>query len=189
MSKCDALVDCHGGDIDEDIKGFVVAAEGKDAKVNAEALVLASCFPCDLTHIFPASGGMSLSAQGIYGIPCIMPEAGTPYPVREEAVRFHFEGVMNVLRYMHILGGEPKRRAPRVSRKRLRVLASQIGAWHPSIELDKEVKKGAELGRVTDLFGDTVQIAKAPEGGVVGMMRCFYSVNRGETLAVVSAFD
>ena len=188
-SKCDALVDCHGGDIDEDIKGFVVAAEGKDATINAEALALASCFPCGLTHVFPASGGMSLSAQSLYGIPCIMPEAGTPYPVREEAVRFHFEGVRNVLRHMGILGGEPKRRVQRLSRKRLRILASENGTWHPSIELDEEVKVGDELGRVTDLFGNVLQVARAPEGGVVGMTRCFYSVNRGETLAVVSAFD
>jgi uncharacterized protein len=188
VPKCDALVDCHGGDIDEDIRGFVVAAEGKNSKINAEALVLASCFPCDLTHIFPASGGASLTAQSIYGIPCIMPEAGTPYPVREEEVRFHYEGVTNVLRYMHIIGGEPKLRTPRVSRKRLRLLAVKSGAWHPSVELDDEVKKGAEIGRVTDLFGNVVQVARSPEAGVVGMKRCFYSVAKGETLAVVSAF-
>ena len=188
-SKCDALVDCHGGDIDEDIKGFVVAAEGKDFALNAESLKLATCFPCDLTHIFPASGGMSLSAQSLYGIPCIMSEAGTPYPVREEAVRFHVEGVMSVLRHMGILGGEPKYRAQRVSRRRLRVLASEGGAWHPSVDLNKEVKKGDELGRVTDLFGNVVQIAKTPESGIISMMRCFYSVSKGETLTVISAFD
>jgi predicted deacylase len=117
-----------------------------------------------------------------------MPEAGTPYPVREEAVRFHYEGVSNVLRYMHIIGGEPKLRTPRVSRKRLRLLAVQSGAWHPSVELDDEVKKGAEIGRVTDLFGNVVQVTKAPEAGIIGMMRCFYSVKKGETLVVVSAF-
>jgi predicted deacylase len=188
-SKVNALVDCHGGDIDEDIRGFVVAAEGKNAKVNAEALALATCFSCDLTHIFPASGGASLCAQSIYGIPCIMPEAGTPYPVREEAVRFHYEGVMNVLRHMGILGGEPKRRTPRVSRKRLRLLATHGGAWHPSVELDADVKKGTELGKVTDLFGNVLQVARAPEAGVIGMTRCFYSVNKGETLAIVSAFE
>ncbi len=187
-SKSNALVDCHGGDIDEDIRGFVVAAEGKDAAVNAEALALATCFPSDLTHIFPASGGASLTAQSLYGIPCIMPEAGTPFPVREEAVRFHYEGLMNVLRHMRILGGEPKRRTPRVSRKRLKVLALQSGAWHPSIELDTEVKKGAELGKVTDVFGDVIQVARAPEAGVVAMTRCFYSVQKGETLSVISTF-
>ena len=187
-SKCDALIDCHGGDVDEDIKGFVIAAEGKNAAVNVEALMLATCFPCVLTHIFPASGGTSLSAQSIYGIPCVMPEAGTPYPVREEAVCFHYEGVMNVLRYMHILGGEPKRHVQRVSRRRLRLLAAESGAWHPSIKVGEDVKKGAELGRVTDLFGNVLQVVRAPEGGVVGMMRCFYSVNKGETLAVVSSF-
>lgn len=188
-SKCHGIVDCHGGDIDEDIKGFVVAAEGKNKTVNAEALALATCFSSDLTHIFPASGGTSLTAQSIYGIPCIMPEAGTPYPVREEAIRFHYEGVMNVLRYMHILGGEPKLRTPRVSRKRLRLLATVNGAWHPSVELGVEVKNGVELGRVTDIFGNVVQVARAPEAGVVSMMRCFYSVTKGETLAVISAFN
>jgi uncharacterized protein len=188
-SKCDALVDCHGGDIDEDIRGFVVAAEGKDAEVNAESLALATCFPCDLTHIFPASGGASLTAQSVYGIPCIMPEAGTPYPVREEAIRFHVEGVTNALRYMHILGGEAKRRTPRVSRKRLKVLAAQAGSWRLSVELDAPVKKGAELGRVRDVFGNVLQVARAPEAGIIGMTRCFYSVAKGETLAVVSAFD
>jgi len=188
-SKCHGIVDCHGGDIDEDIKGFVVAAEGRNSTVNAEALALATCFPSDLTHIFPASGGTGLTAQSIYGIPCIMPEAGTPYPVREEAIRFHYEGVMNVLRYMHILGGEPKLRTPRVSRKRLRLLATVNGAWHPSVELGVEVKNGVELGRVTDIFGNVVQVARAPEAGVVSMMRCFYSVTKGETLAVISAFN
>lgn len=187
-SKSDALVDCHGGDIDEDIRGFVVAAEGKNPTVNAEALALATCFPSDLTHVFPASGGSSLSAQSLYGIPCIMPEAGTPFPVREEAIRFHIEGVMNVLRHMRILGGEPKRRTPRVSRRRLKILALQGGAWHPSVELDAEVKKGAVLGRVTDVFGEVIQTARAPEAGVVAMTRCFYSVQKGETLSVVSAF-
>ncbi len=189
VSRCDALVDCHGGDVDEDIKGFVVAADGKDVAVNAESLAFASCFPCGLAHVFPASGGMSLSAQNLYGIPCIMPEAGTPYPVREEAISFHFDGVMNILRYMGILDGEPKRWVQRVSKRRLRVLASECGAWHPSVELDDEVKTGDELGKVTDLFGNVVQVVKAPERGVIGMTRCFYSVNHGETLVIVSAFD
>jgi predicted deacylase len=188
-SRCDALVDCHGGDVDEDIKGFVVAAEGKDVAVNAESLALASCFPCGLVHVFPASDGMSLSAQNFYGIPCIMPEAGTPFPVKEEAISFHFDGVMNTLRYMGILDGESKRWVQRVSKRRLRVLASESGAWHPSVELDDEVKTGDKLGKVTDLFGNVVQVAKAPERGVVGMTRCFYSVNLGETLAIISAFD
>jgi predicted deacylase len=124
------------------------------------------------------------------------PVRGQPARARDEGDLFTiplcdagFEGVMNVLRHMGILGGEPKLRVQRVSRRRLRVIALRSGAWHPSIKLDEEVKTGVELGRVTDLFGNVVQVAKAPEGGIVGMMRCFYSVNCGETLAVVSAFD
>jgi predicted deacylase len=188
-SRCDALIDCHGGDIDEDIRGFVVAAEGDNAALNDEALTLASCFDCSLVHLFPAGGGSSLGAQTTFGVATIMPEAGTPYPVREEAVKFHYDGIMNVLRRMGIQPGEPAYHSQRVSRKRLRVLATADGSWHPSISLDAEVSKGQEIGVVKDLFGKTIQVAAAPEGGVVGMTRCFYSVKKGETLAVVSAFD
>ncbi|HIH89001.1 TPA: hypothetical protein HA344_07315 [Candidatus Bathyarchaeota archaeon] len=188
-SRCDALVDCHGGDIDEDIRGFVVAAEGQDAAVNAEALVLASCFPCGLTHVFPAGGGASLSAQSIYGIPTIMPEAGTPCPVRKDAIDFHYEGIMNVLHHMGIVPGKPKYWNHSVSRRRLRVLSTGDGTWHPSVPLDDEVKAGDGIGIVKDLFGKTIQVAVAPEEGIVSMARCFYSVKKGETLVVVSAFD
>jgi uncharacterized protein len=188
-SRCDALVDCHGGDVDEDIRGFVVAAEGSDASLNSEALVLAQCFPCGLTHIFPAGGGASLSAQNIYGVPTIMPEAGTPCPVGEEAVNFHYEGVMNVLRHMSIIPGKPKYSTQRISRKRLRVLSTVDGTWHSSLRIDDEVNSGDEIGVVKDLFGKPIQVAKAPEAGIVSMARCFYSVKKRETLVVVSSFE
>ncbi len=189
VSRSNALVDCHGGDIDEDIKGFVVAAEGPDPAVNGEALVLASCFPCKLTHIFPAGGGASLTAQSLYGIPTIMPEAGTPYPVGEDAVSFHYEGIINVLRHMGILHGKPKYSNQRISRKRNRVISTVDGTWHPSFVLDDEVKAGDEIGVVKDFFGKPIQFVKAPESGVISMARCFYSVKKGETLAVISSFD
>lgn len=88
----DAYVDCHGGDINEDILGFVVAAEGTDPALNNASLELAQCYNTGFIHYFPAEPGLSISAQNIFGIPSIMPEAGTPFPVREEAVLFHFEG-------------------------------------------------------------------------------------------------
>jgi predicted deacylase len=188
-SRCDALIDCHGGDIDEDIRGFVVAAEGDNATLNSEALILASCFDCGLVHLFPAGGGSSLGAQTTYGVPTIMPEAGTPYPVREEAVKFHYDGIMNALRCMCILPNEPTYHSQRISRKRLKLLATVDGSWHPTVSLDEDVKKGQEIGVVKDLFGKTTQVATTPEGGIVAMTRCFYSVKKGEILAVVSAFD
>jgi len=51
------------------------------------------------------------------------------------------------------------------------------------------VKAGDVLGVVTDLFGDVRQTVTAPSDGVVGMMRCFYSVNCGELLASITFLE
>jgi predicted deacylase len=51
------------------------------------------------------------------------------------------------------------------------------------------VEAGDVLGVVTDLFGEVRQTVKAPHGGVVGMMRCFYSVNCGEHLVSVTRLE
>ncbi|MHA1972623.1 MAG: hypothetical protein ACTSW1_06515, partial [Candidatus Hodarchaeales archaeon] len=96
-------IDCHGGDINEDILGFVVAAEGTDPALNQVSLELAQCYNTGFIHRFPAEPGLSISAQELLRIPSIMPEAGTPFPVREESVLFHIEGLMNVLRYLEII--------------------------------------------------------------------------------------
>ena len=41
VSKCDALVDTHGGDVNEDITGFVIATDGEDPAVNKMSLDMA----------------------------------------------------------------------------------------------------------------------------------------------------
>lgn len=183
VSKCDALLDCHGGDINEDIRGFVLAGKGEDELVNKVALEMATCFPTRFISLFPVSPtGMTMSAQSRYQIPCIISEAGTPFPVREEEVLFHYEGIMNVLKYFGVIEGDPLRVEPIISKSSVRLLAEEGGVWRPNVKTDQKVNAGDELGVITDLFGEVQQVVEAPEDGVVGMMRCFYSVNCGELL-------
>jgi predicted deacylase len=70
-----------------------------------------------------------------------------------------------------------------------RLRAEQGGIWKPAVSTDQMVKEGDILGVVTDLFGEVRQTVKAPRGGVVGMMRCFYSVNCGESLVSVTFIE
>ena len=183
VSKCDALIDCHGGDINEDLRGFVLAGKGEDEAVNKVALDMATCYPTRFINVSQVNPtGMTTSAQIIYKIPCIIAEAGTPFPVREEEVLFHYEGIMNVLKYFGVIEGAPKRVEPTISKGSIRLSAEEGGIWRPYVRTDQEVKAGDELGVVNDLFGETQQIVKAPKDGIVGIMRCFYSVNCGELL-------
>lgn len=188
VSQCDALVDCHGGDINEDLRGFVVASDSGDEELNQESLYMAACYNTALVHVFPSKvPGMTNSAQKIYGIPCIMPEAGTPFPVREEAIKFHVDGFRNVLKYLGILAGEPNIHGQLVSPKRLKLYSEENGSWECQVGLDQEVKEGDKLGVVKDLFGDVVQELVTPIDGIVSMRRCFYSVKENELLVVLSS--
>ncbi len=187
VEKSDALIDCHGGDINEDINGFVVASRSGDEKRDRISLEMASCYPTSFVHVFPSeTHGMSNSAQRLFGIPCIQPEAGTPYPVREEAVRFHIEGILNVLKYFQILCGEPEKHHQLLSPRRLKLYSQCGGAWKPMVTLDEQVKTGQILGVVKNFYGEPIQTLTAPESGVVSMTRCYYSVKKGEMLLVLS---
>lgn len=188
VSKSDALVDCHGGDINEDLRGFVVASDSGDAKLNQTSLEMSSCFDTSLVHVFPSTvPGMTNSAQKIYGIPCIQPEAGTPFPVTEEDIMFHFEGILNVLRYFGVLEGEPAVYDQLVSPDRLKLFSEYYGVWDCDVELNQMVKEGDLLGYVKDHFGEPIQTVTAPIDGIVSMRRCFYSVKKDELLLVLSA--
>ena len=190
VSQCDALVDCHGGDITEDIDDMVLAGKGDDEEVNKMAVDMASCFPTKYITLFPVQeSGLSMSAQKRYGIPCVTSEAGTPHNVRERHVEFHYEGIMNILKYFGIIEGEPEMVEPVVAPKRYRYNAEHGGIWHSYVELGQEVKAGEELGNVTDLFGNELEAFTAPEDSTVSFLRVFYSVNCGEPLVGLVVLD
>ncbi len=183
VSKADALIDCHGGDITEDIDDMVIAGQGEDDDVNRAAFDMARCFPTTYVTTLPKGvSGLTITAQGLYGIPCVTSEAGTPHNVRERHVRFHYEGVNNILKYFGILEGEPEMVEPAESPKRYRMTAAQGGIWHPKAELGEKVAKGQLIGEMVDLFGNVMETYTAPDDSTVNFLRVFYSVNCGEAL-------
>jgi len=190
VSKCDALIDCHGGDITEDIECMVLAGKGDDEKVNRMAVDMASCFPTRQVSLFPVrDSGLSMSAQKRFNIPCVTSEAGTPYPVRERHIQFHYEGIMNNLKYFGILEGEPRMTRPVISPKTYRFTADEGGIWHSKVELGQRVAAGEEIGNMTDLFGNVIKTYRAPENGTINFLRVFYSVNCGEPLIGLVILD
>ena len=186
-SKADALCDCHGGDITEDLDCYVIAKVGEDEELNKRSLEMARCFPGE---VIVAKGGgtpgTTGEAQSIYGIPCITPEAGVPYPVRERHVEFHYEGIQNLLKLMGIIEGEPKMYDAKVNPEEYQAFAKHGGIWHTNVEIGQHVQKGEKLGDVSDLFGNVLETYVAPDKGWVRFLRVWYSVNIGEPLVTVS---
>lgn len=189
-SRCDGLVDLHGGDIGEDIDSMVIAGGGGGEDVEKMAIDMARCFPTEYISQLPDSvSGLTMTAQKEYGIPSVTSEAGTPYPVRERHIQFHYEGVMNILKYFKVLSGEPTLADAAINPKGYRFKASNAGIWHSLHELGARVKKGELVGEVTDLFGNVLESHMAPEDAKVTFLRTFYSVNQGEALIGLTVLD
>jgi uncharacterized protein len=184
VPKADALIDAHGGDITEDIDCMVIADQGEKEDVNKVAIEMASCFPTKYitTHKVGQIAGSSGIAMEKFGIPCVTSEAGTPYPVRERHIKFHYDGIMNNLKYFGILKGKPVMSNPVINPKSYRFRAKQGGIWHSKVELEQFVSAGQEIGNMTDLFGNVLETYKAQEDSMVTFLRVFYSVNVGEQL-------
>ena len=190
VSKCDALADLHGGDIGEDIDNMVIAGRGGGEEVEKTAVDMASCFPTEYISQLPERvSGLTMTAQKEYGIPCVTSEAGTPYPVREEHIVFHYEGIMNILKYFKILPGEPVLAKPVVNPKGYRFKSEYGGIWHGFAELGSRVKKGDKVGEMTDLFGNVLETYVAPEDAKVTFLRTFYAVNQGDSLIGLTVLD
>ena len=185
VSKSDFLVDCHSADLGEDVRRAVNIFRTDDEGLRARMLEMASCFRPTLVETAEISGNTG-EAVNLYGIPCVMTESGTPYPIREEDVLFHLDGLRNLLRHLGMMDGEASLGNPPLDPQAKRLWAERGGIWRRGVEAGERVFKGQQLGEVSDLLGGTLQEVTAPFDGVVSFLRTHYSVNSGDTLLWVA---
>jgi predicted deacylase len=185
VSKSEYLIDSHGGDLTEDINRYVIIANTKDEKLRLKMIDMASCYE---SHYIQTTNivGSSKEAMTKYGIPCITPETGTPYPVREEEVNWHFEGIINVMKLLGMIEGKPKLKKQLVDPEIEKVVSEHGGLWIQKVEAGARVKKGVFLGEVVSLVGDTLQRIEASCDGIVSTTRTSATVNAGDVLAQIA---
>ncbi len=181
VSKADYLIDSHGGDLTEDIRRFVIIGETDDEDLHRKMVEMASCYDAAYIQVSSIRGSTG-EALRKYGIPCITPESGTPYPVREDDIRFHHDGILNVMKHLGMLEGEPEIRKLKVNPQRERLFAERGGIWRQKIMAGQRVEKDTVLGEVVNLFGETLQTVRAPFDGLANNSRTSYVANTGDTL-------
>jgi predicted RNase H-like HicB family nuclease len=94
----------------------------------------------------------------------LISEAGTPYPVREEEILFHFEGIINVLKYFSVIEGDPRRVEPLVSKGSIRLLAEEGGYWAEVPSLPGCYSQGNSVEKTLK------NVKEAIESGVYGFI-------------------
>jgi len=185
--KSDYAVHLHGGDANEALVPFTYYAVTGNKAVDELSETMARLFPVD--YVMPmkeqveietranAPKGTSYSsgASGtLYyeastrGIPATMIESGRDGKAEEEFVMIHYNGIINIMRYLKMLKGKPSiNRKAKILKNPVLVSATKGGIFHSKVELHDVISKGQIIGEVRDLFGNVVESIRSPIDGLL----------------------
>jgi predicted deacylase len=192
VERCDHLIDLHGGDLDENLRPYTywTVTGNKQQDELSRAMVLAF----GLDHIIisadrpadPAASRYLENTASTRGKPSITAEAGRSGPVVAGDVTLLVDGCLNVMRHLRMLPGSVKPVAkPTWVDKLVSVTADRDGVFHPSVDRDAHVVKGAKIGFVTDYLNRPLQDVIATESGILLFIRAVPSLRKGDTMASI----
>jgi predicted deacylase len=168
IAPADVLIDLHGGDLVEALEPFSIYA-ASPVEDRADALARAFGLRYVVREEPGGLGGMTTIAAAEAGKPAIIAEAGGCGLLSDEAVDLLARGVVNSLRHLGMLPGEPD--PPTAPQRRVGrfdwLRCERAGWWAPSVAVGDEVAAGSKLGEVRDLWGDVHEEIAAPSDGVV----------------------
>jgi predicted deacylase len=190
IHHADALLDLHGADALEDLTDHLYIPPLQGAGTRPwSGWDLAEVYGIALVEELPLGklAGSASHAGANAGIPSILPEAGAFGHVREEPMRTHYDGIVNVLKRVGILDGTP---APRVRARRIRherMLSPATGLFYSKVKAGDIVSVGQIIGEITDYFGAVVATITAPAAGEIDFIKYSLATNKGDSIFHVAA--
>ena len=171
VSKADYFVDCHGGDLNEELSSYVIAAQVGDAEKDRIAReVLAGSFECDFITLSSSGGGSIEAASKTYGKLSIVVEAGGYSRLSEDAVQFIVNGLSNLMKKLKMIEGAPTQATKQRIRQRWNFHVKRGGLLYTP-PLGAKVKKGDKVAEVRNMFGDVLETMQSPVDGVIAFRR------------------
>jgi predicted deacylase len=191
LEHCNYLIDYHGGDLDENLRGYAYWADTGNNKLDATTRGMVMAFGLD--HIIiqknrtpPAAGApitITRQAQGM-GKPAIAVEAGHSGTAETDDLDVLVRGTLRVMQHLKMLPGEPPPATPAVWIANATVVTSdRDGVFYPLVRPEAYVQKGQRVGYATDYFGRKVADFTAPQSGIVIYVRAVPSLKKGDNVA------
>lgn len=192
LPPADFYIDLHSGGMMYDIPtlaGYIHDSSeiGQRSRAGAEAFGA----PVLWGHPLPLAPGRTLSSAVDHNVPCIYTEARGGGYARPEDVDCFARGVVNVMKWLGMLAGDPEADTPShhlVGDGNIdeAILADTAGYFRPEVALLDDVERGQVLGTIRNFFGDVTAEILAPGNGTVIMLRRFHRVRVGDGLAHIT---
>jgi uncharacterized protein len=180
--RVDAYVDLHNGDLIESLMTFTIFPA--DSAASAK---LAGVFGAGIAVASPGAG-FAIQAASRLGVPSIIAEVGGNGLWSEHQIEVLYSGLNRVMHHLNMIPPLPHSATSAekwVTKWDPR--ADCDGIWYPSKILADPVESGELLGKVTDIFGNTLQEVRAPQSGFILYLLTSLSVRKGEALLGVAS--
>jgi uncharacterized protein len=171
IAPADTLIDLHGGDIVEALVPFSIYSVSGNEEVDSRSIALGRAF--GLPYLVASKpqpggiGGTTAHAAAAAGVPSIIAEAGSSGLLTESETQVMVDGIENALRSLGMLDGEVTAHDPVEIGQFTWLRSPAEGMWYPSVAVGEQVREGQNIGRIGNLFGDTLAEISAPHDGVV----------------------
>jgi predicted deacylase len=139
----------------------------------------------------PSATGRSISAAEALGIPWIYTEAAGGGRALPEDVDCYTTGVLNVMRWLGMLPGQPETRPPRchllgAGNTDAPIRVDRSGYFVSDVALLDTVASGQVLGHVLDFAGEPIEDIRAHAPGRVVMIRGLPAIHAGDGAFLLS---
>ncbi len=188
MKQANYYVDLHGGDMIEALVPFTIYNRTGNEAVDKASAEMAQVFGIRYLVRNDSLGGSTYAAVSRAGIPAILTEAGAQGIWPKEAVALHTNGLNRLMRHFGMLAGPAPEPLPYTLLDQFIWLRSeQDGFWYVKPAVDEVVKKGQDLGVITDYEGKVLQAVQSPADGRVLFAVTSLAINKGDPLLAIGA--
>ena len=196
VDKCDALLDNHCGDGNEDLMPYLYCTqETGNPDLDKKIKGLATSF--GLKVIVRETGRTKDANQSLYlsntailrGKPAISTEAGKLGRSDEDDIIRVVRGCFNVMKHLKMMKGEPELLFEPVWVQEYQIIRSEHdGIFYNLVSRGDHVQKGELVGYLTDFFGNVIQKVHAPHSGIVLYIIGTPPLSKGEPMVSVGKF-
>jgi predicted deacylase len=186
----DYYIDMHGGDMIEALVPFVSYNITTVDSVDIKAKEMAMVYGIRAVLEKKDAGGLAgttYAAAARAGIPALLTEAGGQGVWNEEEVRILESGVRRVMDHFEMYEGINDRGEEGQLLGGWEWLQSEHdGLFYPTVQVGDFVKKGQDLGHVSDIFGYVLQEIVSPVSGEILFLVTSLAMNNGDPLMAIA---
>ena len=188
IRRGDYYIDLHGGDMIEALLPFGSVFETGNEKVDRAAEAMAKSFglPFLVLRDRKAIAGATHMEAAEAGVPAILEEAGGQGVWDDETVQILSGGLWRVLGHLEMTAAAPAVAEPRRYEGWSWLRSEHNGVYYPTVKVGEHVSAGQPLGRVADVFGNTLQSIQAPQDGVVLFLVTSLAMKSGDPLLAIA---